>query len=85
LLSGTNFPVSIFPKVLAAVATAIPLTAGMDAMRQILFRTPGIFDVWIEIAILASLGVIFLICAHFCLQYLEKRAKEQGKLTVRWQ
>jgi ABC-2 type transport system permease protein len=85
LLSGTNFPVSIFPKVLAAVATAIPLTAGMDAMRQILFRTPGIFDVWVEIAILTTLAVIFMICAHFCLQYLEKRAKVHGKLTVRWQ
>jgi ABC-2 type transport system permease protein len=57
----------------------------MDAMRQVLFRTQGIFDVWIEIAILAGLAVIFTIAAHFCLQFLEKRAKEKGKLTVRWQ
>ena len=42
LLSGTNFPVSaIFPTAVAAAATLIPLTAGMDAMRQVLFRTPG--------------------------------------------
>ena|SRR5579872_5509824 len=85
LLSGTNFPVSIFPRAVAIVASAVPLTAGMDAMRQVLFRTKGIFDVWDEIAILTALAVVFLIAAHRCLRYLERRAKEQGKLTVRWQ
>lgn len=85
LLSGTNFPVSIFPRAVAVVASIIPLTAGMDAMRQVLFHTPGIFDVWLEVATLACLAVFFLIAAHRCLRYLERRAKEQGKLTVRWQ
>jgi ABC-2 type transport system permease protein len=85
LLSGTNFPVSIFPKAVAAAASVVPLTCGMDAMRQVLFRTSGIFDVWIEIAILAVLAVVFLISAHRSLRYLERRAKEEGKLTVRWQ
>ena len=41
LLSGTNFPVSIFPRAVAVVASAIPLTAGMDAMRQVLFHATG--------------------------------------------
>jgi ABC-2 type transport system permease protein len=85
LLSGTNFPVSIFPRAISVVASAVPLTAGMDAMRQVLFRSQGIFDVWTEVAILAGLAVIFLIAAHRCLRYLERKAKEQGKLTVRWQ
>jgi hypothetical protein len=31
------------------------------------------------------LALIFLIAAHRCLRYLERRAKEEGKLTVRWQ
>jgi ABC-2 type transport system permease protein len=85
LLSGTNFPVSIFPRAVAVVASVVPLTAGMDAMRQVLFHSQGIFDVWIEVAILAGLAVVFLIAAHRCLRYLERRAKEEGKLTVRWQ
>ncbi|HEV3439847.1 MAG TPA: ABC transporter permease [Gemmata sp.] len=85
LLSGTNFPVAIFPRAIGVVASAIPLTAGMDAMRQVLFRTPGIFDVWIEVAILAGLAIVFPIAAHRCLRYLERRAKEEGKLIVRWQ
>ena len=85
LLSGTNFPVSIFPKAVAVAASAIPLTAGMDAMRQVLFHTPGIFPVWAEVLVLAILAVVFLVAAHRCLRYLERRAKEEGKLTVRWQ
>lgn len=85
LLSGTNFPVSILPRALAVIATAVPLTAGMDAMRQVLFHAQGIFPVWAEIAVLAGLAVVFLLSAQRCLRYLERKAREQGKLTVRWQ
>jgi ABC-2 type transport system permease protein len=86
LLTGTNFPVSaIFPKAVAAAATLIPLTAGMDAMRQVLFRTPGIFGVWVEVALLAGLSVVFLVMARWLLNRLERQAREEGKLTVRWQ
>jgi ABC-2 type transport system permease protein len=85
LLSGTNFPVAIFPKALAMVASIIPLTVGMDAMRQILFRTPGLFPVWSEVLVLLGLAASFLTAARYCLRILERWAKEQGKLTVRWQ
>lgn len=86
LLTGTNFPVSaIFPKAVAALASVIPLTAGMDAMRQILFHTPGVFAVWQEVGILAGLSVAFFFTARRLLRYLERRAREEGKLTIRWQ
>jgi len=85
LLSGTNFPVSIFPRAVAVVASAIPLTAGMDGMRQVLFHAQGIFPVGAEVAVLAGLAVVFFFAAQRCLRYLERRAKEEGKLTVRWQ
>jgi ABC-2 type transport system permease protein len=86
LVTGTNFPVAaIFPKAIAAAASVIPLTAGMDAMRQVLFRSPGIFPVSQEMLLLAVLSIVFFIAAHRSLRNLERRAKEQGKLTVRWQ
>ena len=86
LLTGTNFPVwAIFPKAVAAAACLIPLTAGMDAMRQVLFRTPGILSVEAELGLLAGLSVAFVLTARVCLRHLERRAKEEGKLTVRWQ
>src|SRR5262249_19618696 len=74
LLSGTNFPVSIFPRAVAVIASAVPLTAGMDAMRQVLFHTPGIFPLWVEVSVLAALAAVFLVAAHRCLRYLERRA-----------
>lgn len=85
LLSGTNFPVSIFPKAVSVVASVIPLTLGMDAMRQVMFRKPGLFEVWIEVCVLAALAVVFLFTAHRSLRHMERRAKRDGKLTVRWQ
>ena len=85
LLSGTNFPVAIFPKAVAIVASAIPLTAGMDAMRQVLFRTPGLLPLEVEMGILTVLAVVFISVARRCLRMMERWAKEEGKLTVRWQ
>jgi ABC-2 type transport system permease protein len=85
LLSGTNFPVAIFPRAVAVVASVIPLTLGTDGMRQVWFRTEGLFPVGVEAGVLAGLAVVFLVAAHRCLRYLEGRAKREGQLTVRWQ
>ncbi|AMV30024.1 ABC-2 type transporter [Gemmata sp. SH-PL17] len=85
LMSGTNFPVSVLPRAVAVVASAIPLTLGMDAMRQVLFRVTGLFDVWTELSVLGSLAVVFFFVARCSLRRLERRAREEGKLTVRWQ
>jgi len=85
LLSGTNFPVTVFPRAVAVIASAIPLTLGMDAMRQVLFRTAGLFPVWVELSVLGGLAVVFFFTARWGLRYLERRAREEGKLSVRWQ
>jgi len=85
LLSGTNFPITVLPRLVALFASAIPLTLGMDAMRQVLFRTTGLFEVWIELSILGGLAVVFFFAARRGLRYLERRAREEGKLSVRWQ
>jgi ABC-2 type transport system permease protein len=85
LLSGTNFPITILPRLVALFASAIPLTLGMDAMRQVLFRTTGLFAVWIELSVLGGLALMFFFAARWGLRYLERRAREEGKLSVRWQ
>jgi ABC-2 type transport system permease protein len=85
LLSGTNFPITVLPRLVAVFASAIPLTLGMDAMRQVLFRTTGLFEVWAELSILGGLAVVFFFAARRGLRYLERRAREEGKLSVRWQ
>jgi ABC-2 type transport system permease protein len=86
LLSGMNFPVQvIFGTAGALAASFIPLTAGMDALRQVLFRVPGFLPVEWEMLLLAALSAAFLFLAARCLKYLERRAREEGKLTVKWQ
>ena len=89
LISGMNFPLKVLGDLignaLPAMALLLPLAAGIDAMRQVLFGTPGFLDVWYEVGILAVLGVVFVLLAVRCLNVLERKAKEDGKLTVKWQ
>lgn len=90
LMTGMNFPVKIFlnlPLVLVGGALLIPLTAGMDAMRQLLFTGSAdrLMPVEYEMAILAGLGVFFLVSARWLLAVLERKAKVEGKLGLRWQ
>jgi ABC-2 type transport system permease protein len=89
LMTGMNFPIRIFPKVLAGAGLLIPLTAGMDAMRQVMFPDRAdlfrFLSVETEIAILAGLAVVFLVLAKRCLDYLERKARVEGRLGLRWQ
>jgi ABC-2 type transport system permease protein len=86
LLTGMNFPLkNVFPLAVAGAALIIPLAAGMDAMRQVLFRADGVLPVGAEVALLAGLAVVFLASAKKCLDYLERKSREEGRLTVRWE
>ncbi|OWK43845.1 ABC transporter permease [Fimbriiglobus ruber] len=89
LLTGMNFPVKVLGQMvhyaLPGIALLIPLTAGMDAMRQVLFGAPGLLDVWPEIGLLAVLSVVFLFAARWCLVILERKARVEGTLSVKWQ
>lgn len=88
LMTGLNFPVKTLGTVAASVAALLPLTTGIDALRQILFpvsQPQGFLPVWVEIIILVVLSVVFLFLARFSLAYLEGKAKQEGRLTVKWQ
>ncbi len=88
LLTGLHFPVKTLGRVLPYLAALIPLTCGLDAMRQILFPATagqGLLPVWLEAAALAVLAAAFLALAHFCLALVARKARQEGRLTVRWQ
>jgi ABC-2 type transport system permease protein len=87
LLSGMNFPVKTLGTTVATAAAVLPLTTGCDAMRQILFPSSvdvGLLPVWAEVVILAVSSLVFVAMARWCLVYLDRRAREEGRLTVRW-
>jgi ABC-2 type transport system permease protein len=84
LISGFYFPVKSLPFWLAAAASVIPLTLGLDAMRQLVFSTGislGFLSPGREIGILAGLCVFFLVGAKLLLDYTEKLAIREGRLT----
>lgn len=86
LLSGFYFPVRSFGFVVAAIASLLPLTLGLDAMRQLVFVTGptlGFISVPIEIGALVVLSVGFIIAAKYWLSRIERLAIQEGTLTDR--
>ena len=84
LASGFYFPIKSLPFWVAAGASIIPLTLGMDAMRQLIFPTGaqfGFLTVGLEIIILAVLSVVFLVTAKILLARVEKLAVREGRIT----
>lgn len=86
LLAGFYFPVKALGPVIALIGSLIPLTLGMDAVRQLIFgRSLGFLPVWVETLILAVLNVVFLWAAGAALKWTEYLARREGRLTLRWQ
>jgi ABC-2 type transport system permease protein len=84
LFSGFFFPVGSFPAFVAAGASVIPLTLGMDAMRQLVFRSGkslGFLSVDLEMAVLAVLSVVYVLAARVLLGKMERLAVRDGRLT----
>jgi len=86
LVSGFYFPIKALPVWVAAIGAIIPVTLGLDAMRQLLFvdgAIAGFLPVSTEAIVLAGLGIVFLLAAKWALDYLEMLARREGRLTER--
>ncbi|QYK50664.1 MAG: ABC transporter permease [Anaerolineales bacterium] len=84
LASGFYFPIKSLDFWVAAGASIIPLTLGMDAMRQLSFSGGaelGFLPVRTELIILVALCVVFLFGARWLLKYMERLAVREGRLT----
>lgn len=84
LVSGFYFPIKSFNFWVAAAASFIPLTLGLDAMRQLIFPSGaalGFLNVNVEITVLIVLCIVFLIGAKFLLDYMERLAIREGRIT----
>ncbi len=87
LITGFYFPVRALGGIIGGLASVIPLTLGLDGMRQMLFPQLGqsFLPPGIEIAILGVLALLFLVGASWSLTYIEKLAKIEGRLSLKWQ
>lgn len=84
LVSGFYFPIKSFNFWIAAAASVIPLTLGLDAMRQLVFPSGaalGFLTVAVEIGVLVVLCVVFLVGAKLLLDYMERLAIREGRIT----
>jgi len=88
-VSGLNFPVARLGFLGALSVAFIPLATGLDAMRQLAFSGAafplGTPSPVVEVAILAAMTVVSTLAARWMLAAMERRARRDGALSVRWQ
>jgi ABC-2 type transport system permease protein len=85
LLSGFYFPVRFLGAAVASVAALLPITLGLDGIRQIFYgkAAHGFLPLaWIPPIEIALFG-IFLFLAHRALLLMETLGKREGRLTLR--
>lgn len=87
LLAGFYFPVSSLGNVAATAASVLPITLGLDAMRQLMWPGAGVpfLSVRVELVILSVQAVVYFWAAHRLLNYMELRSRQEGTLTLRYQ
>ncbi|MBI2763319.1 MAG: ABC transporter permease [Chloroflexi bacterium] len=88
-VSGLNFPVARLGFLGALSVAFIPLATGLDAMRQLAFTDAafplGTPDPLLEVAILTVMTVVSILAARWMLITMERRARRDGRLSIRWQ
>lgn len=87
-VTGFYFPVRSLGSVTALAASAIPLTLGLDAIRQLVFAGSPVnplFSVGVELGLLALATVVLNWAALKGLRYMETLGKRTGRLTLKAQ
>ena len=85
LLSGFYFPVRALGTLVASVAGLIPITLGLDGIRQVLYgdAAHGFLPLGWIIPLQAGLLIVYLLLAHRALVAMENLGKREGRITIR--
>ena len=90
-LTGMNFPLSklfsTIPGALTMLSAVIPVSFGLDALRQLIFpgQIQGVLPAWVEMLVLGAMGVLFVTLAYILIKRMEWLAKVEARLSLRWQ
>jgi ABC-2 type transport system permease protein len=88
-VSGLNFPVARLGVLGSVAISLLPLAVGLDALRQLAFAGAaypiGTPPPGVEALILVGMVVVFIGLSRWTLAILERRARQEGRLSVRWQ
>ncbi len=85
LFSGFYFPVSAMGMVIAVAGSILPVTLGLDGIRQVFYgpAAHGLLPLpWIP-PIQIALTALFLYVAAGMLRHMENLGRHEGRLTVR--
>ena len=87
LASGLYFPVRALGPFVFLAWSVLPLSLGLDALRQVFFgeAAQGLLPISLEIALVGASIVVFTLLAIFGMRRIEERAKRDGTLVLRWQ
>ncbi|MBZ0274084.1 ABC transporter permease [bacterium] len=88
MLTGTYFPLKNLGFVISVVASLLPISIGLDALRQLC--VPGYplmsFLTWrIELAALCVMFVVFSFASVQFLARMEAKGRRDGTLSEKWQ
>jgi ABC-2 type transport system permease protein len=81
MLSGSQFPVSVLPRLLLPLALALPLTYGFDAVRAYLLGTTTLLPLGYELAILLLFMCVMVPLGYVIFMRVERRSRTQGTLS----
>jgi len=83
-ISGMYYPLSVFPIALQVVASAFPLAIGLDGIRRSLIYGETFGSLAVHMILLVVMAIILLRIGLWALEYMENKAKKEGRLILRW-
>ena len=81
LICGVNFPLSYLPEWVQAIASALPLTYGVNAMRQAADGA-ALSDISGDLLMMAVLGIIYFALSLVMFKLFERKARVLGTLDT---
>ena len=83
-LSGFYFPVRSLGAVVGGVGSLIPLTLGLDAIRQLILPgTPQFIPLSLEVLAVVAQIIAYAALSQISLRYLERQARQDARLILR--
>jgi ABC-2 type transport system permease protein len=80
LLAGVYYPISVLPGWLTPLSHVLPMTYALDAMRLAMLKGYSLYDVRVDILVLAGFAVVLTPLSFFAFRGALKRAKKEGSL-----
>ncbi|NOQ45827.1 MAG: ABC transporter permease [Desulfobulbaceae bacterium] len=80
LLGGVLYPVAVLPSWLKPISALLPITHGLEAMRQVLLNGAGLRDIHTQIVILLIFSIVLLTTGISSIYFGLRIAKKEGSL-----